>query len=92
MLRDRKNRLKRAGAVSENRMVNPTDLLILWLVEPGIQVLNAGDIVIEYHNHSGREHLIISSEEFKRSLKDESESTEPLDQLWLLVFSVKCDK
>ena len=79
MLRDRKNWLKQAGAVSENQMVNPTDLLILWLVEPGIQVPNAGDIVIEYHDHSGRERLIISSEESKRSLKDELESTEPLD-------------
>ena len=79
MLRDWKNWLKQAGAVSENQMVNPTDLLILWLVEPDIQVPNAGDIVIEYHDHSGRERLIISSEEFKRSLKDELVLTEPVD-------------
>ena len=79
MLRDQKNWLKQAGVVSANRMVNPMDLPILLLVEPSIQVPNAGDIMIEYHNHREREHCIISSKEFKRSLKNELESLEPLD-------------
>ena len=55
------------------------DLLTLWLVDPGPQVPNAGDIMIEYHNHSEREHCIISSEEFKRSLKDKLVLIEPVD-------------
>ena len=79
MLRDQKNWLKQAGVVSANRMVNPMDLPILLLVEPSIQVPNAGDIMIEYHNHREMEHCIISSKKFKRSLKNELESLEPLD-------------
>ena len=91
MLKDRKNRLKWTLAVSANRTINPMDLLTLWLVDPGVQVPNAGDIVIEYHDHSERERCIISSEEFKRSLKDESELTETVDDKPWLPFRSRED-
>jgi hypothetical protein len=53
-----------------------------------MQILKAGDIVIEYHPHSKRSTHIISSEEFKASLSNNSEPTRPPDdELWRPFYS-----
>jgi hypothetical protein len=44
-----------------------------------MRVPNAGDIVVEYHPHSGRDKRILTSEEFKASLSKNLECTEPPD-------------
>ena len=44
-----------------------------------MQTPNAGDIMIEYHPHSGRDARVLSSEEYKETLSDRSEPTEPPD-------------
>lgn len=45
--------------------------------------MNAGDILIEYHPHSGKVTRILSPEEFKESLGDRSEPTDqPDDEPW----------
>jgi len=44
-----------------------------------VRVPAAGDIVVEYHPHSKKGTRIFSSEEFKASLNDDSESAEPPD-------------
>ena len=56
-----------------------TDSLPLGLTGLDVGTLNTGDIVIEYHDRSGRAPRILSSEEFKRSLNNDSEPTAPPD-------------
>ena len=53
--------------------------------------LKAGDIVIEYHPHSKKPTRILSSEEFKASLSDDSEPTEPQDDKPWLPFDSRED-
>lgn len=49
----------------------------------GPKVPNAGDIVIEYHPHSGKDNRILSPEEFKGSSNDDLEPMEiPDDEPW----------
>lgn len=48
------------------------------MTESGVD-LNAGDILIEYHPHSKKGTCILNPEEFKESLNNFSEATEPLD-------------
>jgi len=50
------------------------------LVGSGLRVPNVGDILIEYHPHSGKGSRILSPEEFKATLSDRlAEPTEPPD-------------
>ena len=46
---------------------------------PSAQTPNPGDIVIEYHPYSKKEKRVISAEEFKASLNNTPELTEPPD-------------
>ena len=55
------------------------DSLTSGLTGLSAQTLNAGDIVIEYHPHSERDTRILSPEEFKASLSDDSEPAKPPD-------------
>lgn len=45
----------------------------------GVQTPNVGDIVIEYHPHSGKERRFFGPEEYKASLRDDSGPTGPPD-------------
>lgn len=53
--------------------------LISGLTESSLRIPKAGEIVIEYHPHSKRGTRVVSAEEFKQSLKNNSEPTGPPD-------------
>ena len=65
--------------------------LILGLIGLSTQTPKAGDIIIEYHPHSKKATRILSSEEFKASLSDDSEPTEPQDDKPWLPFRSRED-
>ena len=65
--------------------------LILGLIGSSPQTPKAGDIIIEYHPHSKKATRILSSEEFKASLSDDSEPTEPQDDKPWLPFRSRED-
>ena len=71
--------MKQVGVVSVDQKLWPIlGWLTSGLTESGVD-LNAGDILIEYHPHSKKGTCILNPEEFKESLNNFSEATEPLD-------------
>ena len=71
--------LDQVAVVNTNRKMQQTDSLTSGLTRLSAQTPNAGDIVIEYHPHSERDTRILSPEEFKASLSDNSEPAKPPD-------------
>ena len=65
--------------VSTNRKMQQMDSLTSGFTGLSAQTPNTGDIVIEYHPHSERDTRVLSPEEFKASLSDDSEPTKPPD-------------
>jgi len=60
------------------------DSLTSWLTESDTRVPRVGDVIIKYHSRSGRATRILSSEEYKASLVDDSDPTSPPDdEPWL---------
>ena len=78
-LRNMGDLLGQVVAVSTNWKMQQMDSLTSGLTGLSAQTLNASDIVIEYHPHSERDTRILSPEEFKASLSDDSEPTKPPD-------------
>ena len=60
-------------------------------VGSGVQIPNIGDIVIEYHPHSGKERRFFSPEKFKASLRDDLGHTGPPDDEPWHPFCVRKD-
>jgi len=65
--------------VSAKLKVRSTALLTPGLIGPSARIPKAGNIVIEYHPHSKKGTRVLSVEEFRASLSDESEPTAPPD-------------
>ena len=68
-----------AGESGECKSAHSTASLTPGLIGPGVRAPKAGDIIIEYHPHSKRDTRIVSTEEFKASLIDDSDPTSPPD-------------
>ena len=68
----------------EYELVDATDRSThLVPAESSVPIPKAGDIVIDHHPHSKKGRIILGPEEYKASLRDDSEPTEPLDgELW----------